>query len=132
VSTTGPDGDQVVDYYAQDRSGNVWWFGREGEWLAGRDGAEAGVAMPATPRQGDGWRAAYDAGSVDQQRTVVSVDQAVTTPAGRYRPALAIDVSSPLHPGSATRAYYARGVGLVQEVATEGAYSMVDLESPPG
>ena len=76
VRRTEPTGDQVVDYYAQDRHGNVWWFGREGVWRAGEDGAEAGLAMPATPRVGDGWRAAYDAGVVDVRTTVATRDQA--------------------------------------------------------
>ena len=31
--------DTVSDFYAQDEAGNVWWFGRQGEWLAGQDGA---------------------------------------------------------------------------------------------
>ena len=44
-----------ADYYAQDADGNVWWFGREGEWQAGEDGAEAGIAMLAKPRVGDGY-----------------------------------------------------------------------------
>ncbi len=33
----------------------MWWFGREGEWSAGVDGAEAGLLMADTPRVGDGY-----------------------------------------------------------------------------
>ena len=80
VTRTEPTGDQVVDYYAQDRRGNVWWFGREGVWLAGEDGAQAGLAMPATPRLGDGWRAAYDEDVVDVRMTVETRDQVVAHP----------------------------------------------------
>ena len=84
VTRTEPTGDQVVDYYAQDRRGNVWWFGREGVWLAGEDGAQAGLAMPATPRLGDGWRAAYDADVVDVRMTVETrrPDRGHARPAG--------------------------------------------------
>src|SRR5688500_4174642 len=45
-------------YYAQDRRGNVWLLGEDGDdrsWRAGEDGAQAGLAMPATPRVGDGY-----------------------------------------------------------------------------
>jgi hypothetical protein len=119
------------DYYAQDRRGNVWWFGRDGVWLAGEDGAEAGLAMPATPRLGDGWRAAYDADVVDVQLTVETLDQAVTTPAGRYGHALGLDVTYPLEPGTAKRAFYERGVGLIEEISTEGPISIAELQSPP-
>ena len=131
VSRTEPTGEQVVDYYAQDRRGNVWWFGREGVWLAGQDGAEAGLAMPATPRVGDGWRAAYEPGVVDSRATVVTDQQAVTVPAGRYPDAVGLDQSDPLDPGSERRAFYARGVGLVEELSTVGATYVAELESPP-
>ena len=50
--------------YAQDDDGNVWLVGVEvarpvggASWRAGADGAEAGLAMPAQPRLGDGWLA---------------------------------------------------------------------------
>ena len=55
VATTAVTLGAWADYYAQDSAGNVWWFGREGEWRAGEDGAEAGIAMLAKPRVGDGY-----------------------------------------------------------------------------
>ncbi len=121
------------DYYAQDRRGNVWWFGREGVWLAGEDGAQAGLAMPATPRLGDGWRAAYDAGVVDVRMTVETRDQVVDTPAGRYSHPLGLDIVDPLQPDAARRAYYERGVGLVEEISTDGAGAiyLAELQGPP-
>jgi hypothetical protein len=131
VTRTEPTGDQVVDYYAEDRRGNVWWFGREGVWLAGEDGAEAGLAMPATPRLGDGWREAYDADVVDVQMTVETRDQAVTTPAGRYDHTVGLDLRYPLEPGTAKRAFYERGVGLVEEISTDGPIYLAELQSPP-
>ena len=60
----------VTDFYAQDAAGNVWWFGREGEWLAGKDDAEAGLVMAADPRVGDGYRQAEAAG-VDRRAEVI-------------------------------------------------------------
>ena len=104
MSRTEPSGDQVVDYFAQDRRGNVWWFGREGEWLAGEDGAQAGLAMPATPRLGDGWRAAYEAGVVDVRMTVTSRDQSVDDARGHASSRLVgLDITSPLEPGHRAR-----------------------------
>jgi len=132
VSRTEPTGEQVVDYFAQDRKGNVWWFGREGVWRAGDDGAEAGLAMPATPRVGDGWRAAYGAGLVDVRATVESNDQSASTPAGRFRELLGIDVTDALAPGGERRLYFARGVGLVEELSSQGPTYLAELESSPG
>ena len=131
VSRTEPGGAQVVDYYAQDRKGNVWWFGREGVWRAG-DGAEAGLAMPATARIGDGWRAAYGADVVDVRCTVVVRDQAQSTPAGEFTGLLGIDVTDALQPGSERRRFYARGVGLVEELTTQNPSYQAELESAPG
>ncbi len=131
VSRTEPTGGRVVDYFAQDRRGNVWWLGREGVWLAGEDGAEAGLVMPAAPRLGDGWRAAYDAGVVDVRMSVESLDHVVDVPAGRYTGALGIDVTDPLEPGTAKRAFYERGVGLVEEFSTDGPVYLAELQSPP-
>jgi hypothetical protein len=132
VRRTEPTGDEVVDYYAQDRRGNVWWFGRQGVWLAGEDGAEAGLAMPATPRLGDGWRAAYDEDVVDVRMTVETHDQAVTTPAGRYDHLVGLDIDYPLEPGTGKRAFYERGVGLVEEISTDGPIYLAELQTPPG
>ncbi len=132
VTRTGPAGDEVVDYYAQDRLGNVWWFGRQGVWQAGEDGGQAGLAMPAKPRLGDGWRAGYDEDVVDVRMTVESRDQEADTPAGRYGHLVGLDITDPLEPGTARRAFYARGVGLVQELSTEGPAYLAELQSPPG
>lgn len=100
-----------TDWYAQDRAGNVWWFGREGEWQAGEAGAEAGLAMPAEPRFGDGFRMALAAG-VDVRAEVVEYDEA----AGVLR----LEVRS----GEVVRVEeWTRGVGLVSwEIEDAGLY----------
>src|SRR5918911_2614791 len=65
--------ERTTDWYAQDKRGNVWYFGedtaeldrrgrvktREGTWLSGRDGARAGIFMPAHPRAGQTGRQEY-------------------------------------------------------------------------
>src|SRR4029450_9508102 len=62
--------EDTFDYHAQDNAGNVWYFGEdtfdcegagncergEGSWLAGVNGAKAGLFMVADPRSGDGYR----------------------------------------------------------------------------
>jgi hypothetical protein len=96
-------GGEVVDYFAQDADGNVWWFGRQGEWEAGTDGAEAGLAMPADPRVGDGYRPAYAEGVVEDQVTVISVDG----------DELVTELRSDLDPGAVSTLTYERGTGRV-------------------
>lgn len=107
-------GATVRDHFAQDRSGNVWWFGREGEWRAGEDGAEAGLAMPATPRVGDGFRSALTAQPAEVApmiTTVERLDEEVTVPLASYDDTVVLEVSD----GVLTRTeVYARDVGLVR------------------
>jgi hypothetical protein len=68
------------DYYAQDRRGNVWYFGEdtkeyengkvattEGSWQAGVDGAEPGVVVPADPEPGLSYREEYYAGEAEDE-----------------------------------------------------------------
>ena len=102
--TTTSGAGEVVDLYAQDVAGNVWWFGRQGEWVAGTDGAEAGLAMPADPRVGDGYLAAYAEGVVEDRVTVVS----------REGDELVTEVRSDLEPGVVTTLTYERGTGPVE------------------
>ena len=59
--------EDTIDWYAQDRLGNVWYFGEdtkeldattgevtstEGTWKAGLGGAQPGIGMEAHPRVG--------------------------------------------------------------------------------
>lgn len=104
-TTTDVDGASDVEtrFYAEDEDGNVWLVGADSDtgvsWRAGDDGAEAGLAMPAEPRLGDGWLTfrlpdLLEASRTveDQSRKMVQVrDDADTT----------------------TRSVYERGVGLV-------------------
>lgn len=60
-TTYDVDGASEVEtrFFAQDVDGNVWLLGIDSDtgltWRAGVNGAEAGLAMPAQPRLGDGW-----------------------------------------------------------------------------
>ncbi|WP_345522671.1 hypothetical protein [Nocardioides conyzicola] len=108
--TTGPD-TVTTDWFAQDAAGNVWWFGREGEWTAGTDGAEAGLAMAADPRVGDGYRTAYQRGVVEDVATVLALDGSATVPAGSYDDLVVTRDTS--ETGSVEQSW-ARGIGLVE------------------
>ncbi|QIG44150.1 hypothetical protein G5V58_16435 [Nocardioides anomalus] len=128
---TMPDGTTTTDHYAQDRDGNVWCFGRDGLWRVGEDGAGAGLAMPAGPRLGDGWRAAYAAGVVDVRATVSSLDETVSTPVGRFTDVVALETTDVDAPQSGLQSLYARGVGLVEQLALEGPVVELRLRTGP-
>jgi hypothetical protein len=125
-------GRTVTDWYAEDRAGNVWWFGRAGVWRAGADGAEAGLAMAATPRVGDGYRPAYAPGVVDEVARVADLGDVVALPAGSYDDVLVVVVDSRLHAGEQRTQWFARGVGLVEQTVTAGAPRTLRLASFSG
>ena len=128
--STEPSG-EVIDWFAQDDDGNVWWFGREGSWRAGEDGAEAGIAMLARPRIGDGYRTAYAAGVVEDVARVAALDGSAQVGAGSYDELLVIEERSALDPGATGELAYARGVGLVEARVVGDSYRTVRLVSGP-
>jgi hypothetical protein len=111
----------TVDYYAQDRKGNVWWFGRQGDWDVEVAGAEAGLAMPADPRVGDGWRLALLEGVVEDRATVARVADGQVI----------LRVESELTPGVMVQRAYEDGVGLVRTYNLEGPSGSSQLVSGP-
>ena len=115
------DVDTTVDYYAQDRGGNVWWFGRQGVWDVESDGAEAGLAMPASPRVGDGWRRAYLEGVVEDRLTVEAVGSGLVV----------LRVESDLEPGVLVQQGYRSGVGLLSTAPVTGGGDSLQLVSGP-
>ncbi|MXG89456.1 hypothetical protein [Nocardioides flavescens] len=127
VDRTDPDGTVVTDLYAQDRSGNVWWLGREGVWRAGVDGAEAGLAVPAHPRIGDGWRPAYAEGVVEDVATVVSTDAGSTGPGGTFGGLLEIETTSELPGASDVSTLYAEGLGVVSRSDDDSLLRILDV-----
>ncbi|HET9998578.1 MAG TPA: hypothetical protein VFQ17_13760 [Nocardioides sp.] len=135
VRRTGTDRDgavveEVVTYLAQDDEGNVWLFGEDGErsWRAGEDGAEAGLAMPARPRVGDGYLHQRAPNAADRS-TVLSLDEERSVPAGTFGSLLLTEDTSTLEPDVVVRRAYAEGTGLVEESAMLGSTARVVLAS---
>jgi hypothetical protein len=70
--------EDTLDWYAEDRQGNVWYFGEqtaeyengkvtstEGSWEGGVDGAQPGIVMLAQPQVGDTYRQEYLQGEAE-------------------------------------------------------------------
>jgi hypothetical protein len=135
--------ERTSDYYAQDRSGNVWYFGedtaeldahghvtsREGTWHAGVDGARAGLFMPARPRVGERHRQEYYRGHAEDQFRVVSLNAPVRVPYGDFRSALQTHEWTRLEPGVLDTKYYVRGIGEVFEGSLKGPKEVFRLVS---
>jgi hypothetical protein len=133
----------TIDWFAQDRSGNVWYFGEdtkeldpngnvistEGTWKAGVDGARAGVVMPATPRVGDSYRQEFYKGHAEDHFRITSLSARVTVPYGSFRKVLKTREWTPLDPAIRENKYYARGIGLVRGEDVKGPAEHSDLVS---
>jgi hypothetical protein len=91
------------DFYAQDDSGAVWYFGEDvfnfkdgfiadthGTWIAGKDGPAA-MIMPADPKMGDVYRPENIPGFVFEEVTVKAVDRTLEGPLGRIEGGLVIE-----------------------------------------
>jgi len=127
VNARGRLAEERVDWFAQDTDGNVWHLGEEGAWEAGVDGAEAGLAMPADPRVGDGYSTGYAAGLAEDVAQVASLDGSASVPYGDLTGLLETEVTTPLLPGVVDLQSYARGIGLVRSVQDVEGDELIEL-----
>ena len=141
VLRNGKPREVTSDWYAQDRNGNVWYFGentrelnrhgqvtsREGSFRAGRDGARPGVLFPGAPRVGQTARQEYFKGHAEDQFEILDLDARVLTPYVSTRHAVRTKETSPLEPGVVDNKYYVRGVGDVKEVTVKGPKERLHL-----
>jgi hypothetical protein len=125
--------EQTMDYFAQDRQGNVWYLGEDsveftydakgqiaakdpaGSWHAGVNGALPGLAMPAAPKPGFAYQQEHAPadGALDQAE-IVGVAGSLTIAGQVYDHVLSIVETTPLEPGVAEMKYYAPGVGVIR------------------
>jgi hypothetical protein len=127
------------DWYAQDASGNVWYFGEftsdfsggkvshAGSWEAGVNGAIPGIVMLASNAIGITYRQEYAKGVAQDMATVVSLHKTVTVPYGSFDHCLQTLEFSPLEPGALETKYYAPGVGYVKNISLKGGQEEIGL-----
>ena len=135
--------ERTTDWYAQDRRGNVWYFGEataeldraghvtstEGSWLAGRNGAKAGIYMTARPTVGQSRLQEYYKGHAEDHFAVVSLRARVSVPYTTSNRALLTKEWTPLEPRTLDHKYYVRGIGNVKEVTVKGPLERSELVS---
>lgn len=129
------------DWYAQDSDGNIWYLGeataeykdgkvvnRRGSFEAGVAGAQAGIAMPARPRPGMSYRQEYLKGVAEDSGAVVTVGrEQVEVPFGFFSGVLMTRDLVPLEPRVQELKFYARGVGPVLSIHTDGDGGRAEL-----
>jgi hypothetical protein len=133
VSEHGKPVERTLDWYAQDKQGNVWYMGEDSfelqhgrfvkasdSWESGVNGAQPGIIMPADPMPGNAYRQEYypPGEALDQARVITRAGSA-DVPYGKFTGTLVTSEFSPLEPQT-ERKYYAAGVGEVEERVVKG------------
>lgn len=133
VSSGGKVAEKTFDWYAQDRDGNVWYFGEDsteyrpgrrpttaGSWQTGVNGAQPGILMPAEPDVGAAYRQEYLAGEAEDMAQVTDIDGTARSPYGTFDHAVVTREWTPLQPRIVESKRYAPGVGIVLETSLKG------------
>ena len=131
------------DWYAQDKQGNVWYFGENtkefnaagkvtstsGTWRAGVKGARPGIYMPAHPKVGMGGYQEYWPGQALDHYRILSLSASVKVPYGSFTTAMRTRETTVLEPGVVDRKFYVRGIGQVSEATAKGPTETSFLQS---
>src|SRR5438128_654121 len=129
VFTNGALTEDTLDWFAQDREGNVWYFGEntaelengllatiEGSFLSGVNNDKAGIIMKAHPAPGDFYRQEFSLGNAEDYAETLNLNSRVVVPYGRFNNCLKSQETTPLEPDALEDKYYAPGVGNVLTV----------------
>ena len=130
------------DWIAQDKEGNVWYFGEavgnyedgklvsdDGSWEAGVDGAKPGILMLANPKVGDTYRQEYYPGKAEDMGTVVAVGKKVVVPQGVFEDCVQIRDWSRIKEGDTEDKYYCAGAGMVLEEEESHRLELITLST---
>ncbi|MCE4566207.1 hypothetical protein INQ51_17940 [Maribellus sp. CM-23] len=139
------DGEMVEktdDWYAEDKDGNVWYFGEyseeyedgelvgtEGSWEAGVDGAMPGVLMFSNPKMGMKYQQEYYEGEAEDMAMVIDLHKMVEIDLGTFEDCLETMEWTPLEPGAREHKFYKTGVGLLMELQPKEGRITVELVS---
>jgi hypothetical protein len=102
-------GEEVDDY----KDGEVTTHG--GAWLAGQQGARAGLIMPGNPKVGMKYYQEVAPDVALDRAEIVSLDEILETPAGAFSNSLKTQEGTALNPNEKEFKTYAPGIGLSQE-----------------
>lgn len=141
VSVGGKLKEDTYDWYAQDREGNVWYFGEDtsildangkvvdtkGTWTAGVDGALPGIFMPAQPAIGYTGEQEVYVGNAEDRYAVLLTNASVKVKYGSFTNALVTIEWTVLEPDVLSEKIYIPGVGQVKEFDVAGGTEILQL-----
>jgi hypothetical protein len=135
VTINGSLEEKTTDWYAQDKSGAVWYFGEnskdykngavsstQGTWEAGVDGALPGMIVQGAPAPGPTYRQEYRPGVAEDMARVLTTSAVQTVPAGTYHGVVETYDTDPLNPDKKETKFFAPGVGPVHTIRVGGTH----------
>lgn len=144
VTINGELTERTLDWFAQDKDGNVWYFGENseelsgglvvdlgGSFMAGVDGAQPGIIMKAHPAIGDFYRQEFLLDEAEDLAEVLSLSESVTVPAGSYNNCLKTKETEAIDPSALENKFYATGVGniLTNDLVTGETLPLVQIKT---
>jgi hypothetical protein len=127
VFTDGVLTEDTLDWFAQDRDGNVWYFGENtheledglittisGTFMGGVNGDKPGIIMEAHSAIGDFYRQEFSLNNAEDFAEVKSLNTHVTVPYGSFNHCLKTEETTPLEPDLLENKFYAPGVGNIK------------------
>ena len=141
VTVKGKVTEDTFDWYAQDRFGNVWYFGEDTAGYAnGKISSTTGIVGGRRRRRAarrrharrSRRRARATTRSTSRARPKTSepswrLDDTVSVPYGSLDRSLVTEDTTPLEPQILEHKFYARGVGDVAERVVGGGHDLVEL-----
>lgn len=130
------DGKRVelsMNYFAIcDKTNDVYYFGEDtdifkpdgtvthdGSWIAGKNGATPGIAMPGTFLLGARYFQEQAPGVAMDRAEHVEMGLTVDTKAGTFQDCVFIVETTPLEPGASSEKIYCPGIGLVSDAPVQ-------------
>lgn len=102
-------GEDVDDY----EDGQI--VSHEGAWLAGENGARAGLFMPGNVQVGMRYYQEFAPGIAEDRAEIMSVNEVLSVPAGNFTDVLRVEETNPLEPGVREDNFYAPRIGVIQD-----------------
>jgi len=132
--------EMTLDWYAQDKDGNVWYFGEDskeynkgvvvstkGSWESGVNGAKPGIIMQANPQVSKSYRQEYYKGEAEDMAEVLGLNESASVPYGSYKNCLKTKDWSPHEPDVIENKYFSQGIGEVLSVTVKGGSDRMEL-----
>jgi hypothetical protein len=147
VEDNGEVVEDMIDWYAQDMFGNVWYFGEisknfengelnnlDGSWQAGVEDAQPGIIMKANPEVGGIYRQEFTLGEAEDMGEVIfTTETAEMGPAANCAETCVVTRDFlPIDPGHVEKKFCAPGIGdiLVIDLDTGKREELIQVIQP--